>query len=150
MKECKNERTTTKEAGPMYECLQNNLDLTPVEKQTLMKYSEERVLKALEYLETATVTTTPIQLLHWHCQAKESLAPPVVKPEIALAKAYNQFLIDNGLEELAIKNQTLILEGYLGVILGGSATTISLKNSIKEIENDLEQSKKEILKRKIN
>src|SRR6185312_15317795 len=54
----------------LYDCLKENKDLTEDEKECLMQYEEYRVKLALKFAETEKPTTTLIQMMVWHCQAK--------------------------------------------------------------------------------
>jgi hypothetical protein len=70
----KKKTTTKKEAAVVFSCLKDRNDLTPDEKQSLMRYSEERVLKALEFAKFNPPKQSLIQELIWHCKQKE---PPI-------------------------------------------------------------------------
>lgn len=108
-------------------------------------------LSSLQWAQTATIKTTLIQALHWHCK---ELNPPVPQsqhkssnytPQQQTAWEYNRVLQENGYDKLFAQNQTAIPNDFAHIFLMGRATTISLKNPISQVVADFTASKREIL-----
>jgi hypothetical protein len=150
--ECK--KTTTPVDGEpfLYESLQNQPHLSAEDKLSLMAYSKDRVLKALEWAATAKIKTTLIQALNWHCREAAPPPPPDKNfyqqtDQQRAAWKYNQFLKDHGFEELFIKNQETIPKLYAHLLVNGMETTTGLKNSLETVQDDFKSSMNEILKK---
>ena len=151
--ECKKATTPMQHADTaLYECLQNNQQLSLEDKQSLMIYTENRVLKAIEWVPHVKIKKTLIQALHWHCKQE---MPPLVPektlsaqtPQQNAAWEYNEFLKKHGYATLATKNQEAIPKGHSHLILDGQQTTVSLNNSTDTVQLDFRSSENEILNR---
>ncbi len=153
--ECKKTTTTHQQAqADLYECLQNHSDLSLTDKRSLMVYPEKRVLLALEWSVLTTIKTTLIQTLHWHCRRTEPPLPPKKGSSDQTAQQnaaweYNQFLENHGQSILSKKNNEAIPQHYIHVLLDGISTTITLKNQIDLVKNDLKNSMNEILNKPV-
>jgi hypothetical protein len=148
--ESKKATTPTQQAeAALYECLQKNQHLSSEEKRSLMIYTETRVVKAIKWSIQASIKTTLIQALHWHCKQIE----PPLPPEKALTRTsqqhaaweYNQFLESHGYTELSEKNHEAIPQYYAHIIAGGITTTIILTNPIETVKSGFKNSKDELL-----
>jgi hypothetical protein len=115
-----------------------------------MVYPEERVAKAVEWAATATIKTTLIQTLHWHCKKEspparpESLCPGRTEQQRA-AWEYNLLLQEQGFLELFSKNQQAIPDHRVHIVFNGRETTIGLNNPLETVKKYLRESKQEIL-----
>ena len=69
-----------KDVVVVFSSLQNRTDLSDQEKQSLMTYPEDRVIKALDYCTHPDfkLKTTLVQALHWHCKLATPLAYSIV------------------------------------------------------------------------
>jgi len=148
--EPKKKATATQSVDALYPCLIECIDLTNDEKQGLMQYSEDRVILALEWVASATIQTTIIQTLHWHCRQAIPPKPALSKGSQQQREAwqFNAFLKEQGYHDLHELNQEAISKNYCHVILGLGKTTITLEQTIQSLVNDFTEAKKEILKRK--
>ncbi|MBX9924074.1 MAG: hypothetical protein K2Y01_08180 [Rhabdochlamydiaceae bacterium] len=147
--EVKRITTTTQSVDVLYPCLTECMDLINDDKQGLMQYSEDRVILALEWAQTAIINTTLIQTLHWHCRGKIPPKPALSKGSQHQREAwqFNAFLEEQGYHDLHKLNYEAIPKNYCHVILGMGKTTITLEQSIESLLNDFSEAKKEILKR---
>lgn len=148
-KEDKKKTTQREEAVVLYQCLEKCPSLSLEDKRSLMQYQEERVIQALEWASKATIKTSLIQTLHWHCR---EVIPPSMPPSTYGKNdmereilEYNQLLQENGFQILVKKNEQAIVQNCLYIFSHGRETTITLKNPLEMIRSDLAASKKEIL-----
>jgi hypothetical protein len=147
-KNAKNNKQQTE--ASLYGFLQNHPSLSVEEKQSLMRYTEDRVAKAIEWASKTLIKTTLIQALHWHCK-HDNPPSPTEKASMnqtdqqKAAWDYNRFLEEHRFNRLVNMNQEAIPSGYANVILDGIQTTITLNNPLDMVKNDLRQSMKEIL-----
>lgn len=129
----------------VFSCL-DKLKLTVEDKQKLMKFSEERVKLAIEFSKTEPIKTSLIQVLYWHCDQK---TPPVSLKSLLTAQQqeatnYNETVKSKHYEE----NKKTIENHFMMIFINGIYQSISLKSDINTVKTDLEQSRKELKKRK--
>ena len=150
MKEGNKETTTTSEAvAPLYECLLDLENLSSEEKQSLMQYPEDRVKKSIDWAQSAPIKTTFIRAVHWHCRLAIPPEPLSENSEQQrLATLFNEFLQEQGFNDLYERNLKAISENGCYIPDIGGLTTITLKNPIGTVKKDLEESRQEVLKRK--
>lgn len=146
-KEPKKETTSTVAVG-LYACLENCPSLTEDEKKSLMKHPENRVQIALEFSSKTHIKRTLAGLLHWHCSQNPAPQPPSnsigYTPQQIAAEEYNRFLKGQGYDELVHKNQEAIAKYCLWIIHDGVEITVSLKNPLEILMEDIIKSKQTI------
>lgn len=124
----------------LYDCLKENKDLTDDEKECLMQYAENRVKLALKFAETEKPTTTLIQMLVWHCQAKVPPQPSGnrLTEQQKMAIEFNKFLLTIGYELIYEQNKALIKDGGY---VNGPFGPLSLKNDTRTLRQDFDEIK---------
>lgn len=150
-KEEKEEEKRAAAAPIFYKCLEG-LGLSDQEKRSMMYYSEERVIHAVEFLKRKQNVDSPIGLLVWVCQ--QPILPELPRekrkhmtPQQKIAWEFNQFLSSNGHADLAKQNEETIPNDRMRIIERGQPVQISLNQSIMTIQEDFRKSKEEILKK---
>lgn len=150
-KEEKEEEKRAAAAPIFYKCLEG-LGLSDQEKRSMMYYSEERVIHAVEFLKRKQNVDSPIGLLVWVCQ--QPILPELPRekrkymtPQQKIAWEFNQFLSSNGHADLAKQNEETIPNDRMRIIERGQPIQISLNQSIMTIQEDFRKSKEEILKK---
>lgn len=157
MKDGNNATSTTTQLGVdvLYPCLQTfkgtkGFELTYDNKQSLMSFPQDRVIKAIEYAlhPLVKIKKDLISLLHWHCKQDHPPMPQDVlgtiqanlTPQQSLAFKYNQFLEERGYFEEAEKNKLTIPGGYAHILMENGWTTVALNNPIALLRQDFETS----------
>lgn len=118
-------------------------------KRKLMDYSEERIKLALDYVnQRGDKIRDFMGSMIWHCRLKNPPVSTAIANQTEQQKAavnYTKYLSENGWDEIAQENTTMIARGkYFKCLIGGVFMTSSLNNPLKEIVNDIEMSKNEI------
>ena len=105
-----------------------------------MQYEEYRVKLALKFAETEKPTTTLIQMMVWHCQAKVPPQPVGnrLTEQQKMALEFNKFLLTIGFELIYEQNNSLIQEGHY---INGPFGPLSLKNDTRTLRQDFDEIK---------
>jgi hypothetical protein len=137
---------TTTGAVVFFECLHQeikNTKLSDEDKHALMKFPEDRIKLAIEYVNNPNIPIkrTPIAALVWHCTRPIPPLPPEdLTEQQKLAKSYTEQLSSLGLVKLAKDNEEVIKNNACFVLLNGQRVSVSLNNSIEVIKQDLRNS----------
>jgi hypothetical protein len=150
-KEEKEEEKRAAAAPIFYKCLEG-LGLSDQEKRSMMYYSEERVIHAVEFMKRKQHVESRVGLMTWVCQQPTLPELPResrknMTPQQKIAWEFNQFLSGNGHADLARQNEEVIASDRMKIIERGQPVQISLKQPIMTIQEDFRKSKEEILKK---
>jgi len=133
-----------------YRCIKEMKDLTDDEKKSLMKFSEERVVLALEFSKIQPPTSSLIQLLIWHCKLSK---PPKADPSKTktepgenrkLAKEYaNKYISENYKIEVLSKGVEFTPKGNGIPYIIDYFHDVGFKTKLDELIKKLKFTKKE-------
>jgi hypothetical protein len=144
------ERAAAAFSHTIFKCL-DGLDLSDQEKRSLMRYGENRVAHAVEFVKRKQDVDSVIGMLTWVCQQPELPELPREKrknltPQQKLALEYNRFLESNGYPALAKQNEETIPNDRMMILELGRPMSIVLNHSLLTLQDDFGKSKDEILK----